>query len=140
MAESYVQVNRPVSLGVRLKTWTSTEGTDVVHSEAVTLTDSAGDEVILYPDATLGTDPDIMVTGVAAQVLAANPARVQAVIQNTGPVNVRIGGIGVTANNGIRLVPNGSATFQMPFCYTGAVYAVSEGANSAVSITESEAG
>jgi hypothetical protein len=77
---------------------------------------------------TLFNGPSTVVpTGAAVLVLPADPNRVTAVIQNTGPVNIRWGAVGVTATTGIRLVPNGGAIVDEPFIVQQALYAISEG-------------
>lgn len=54
MSETYVQVNVPATAGKKLKTFESVDGnSDVVQSEAVTLCDSAGAEVVPATEATV---------------------------------------------------------------------------------------
>lgn len=54
MAEDYIQVNVPATLGKKLKSWTSVDGGgNVVESEAVVLTDSDGNEVLVATEATV---------------------------------------------------------------------------------------
>ncbi len=53
MAEDFIQVNNPVTPGKKLKSWSSVDGGgNTVESEAVTLTDSAGNEVVVATEAT----------------------------------------------------------------------------------------
>jgi hypothetical protein len=80
---------------------------------------------------------ETVVAAVAISVLAANSARKAAVIQNTGPANIRVGAAGVTAVTGVRLVMGASITFDMPYCPTVAIFAIREtGANSTVNTIE----
>jgi hypothetical protein len=63
----------------------------------------------------------------AVSILPANPARVSAVVQNTGTANIRVGVAGVTATTGIRVLPNGTVTYQNPNCPPGELFAIREG-------------
>lgn len=53
MAEDFIQVNVPVTAGKKLKAWTSTDGGgNIVESEAVVPTDSAGNEILVATEPT----------------------------------------------------------------------------------------
>jgi hypothetical protein len=161
MAESFIPVQNASNPGKKVATYEFVnDGGATVQSEAVTLTDSSGDEllgakpsaeslpVVLATDqapvdvveaptsAALQPGAETPVSAAAVLVLAANPARKAAVIQNTGSQNVRVGVAGVTATTGIRLIPNASVIFSMPFCYLGDVFAIRESADSVVFATE----
>lgn len=140
MAKTFVQVNIPTTtpLGKKLLAWTSTEGADTVYSEGVTLADSSGNEVILYPE-TLAVDNggDVFVGAAAVPVLPANPVRKAAVVQNIGLANIRIGVAGVTSSSGLRLMPGEAFEVNMPFCIPDALFAIREGAtDSMVAVIE----
>lgn len=89
-----------------------------------------------YSVGTLNNGAETAATGTAAQVLASNANRKSMVIQNTGVANVRIGITGVTATTGVRLVPGGSVTWDMPFCPDEAIFAIREGAISSVVLAQ----
>lgn len=114
---------------------------DTVQSEAVTLTDGSGNEVIgpkpaaesipvvvasLPSDLQLGRETPV--TAVAVVVLAANGLRVTGIVQNTGNANIRVGPVGVTPTTGFRLIPNQTILYEEPNIYNGDVWAVREGA------------
>ena len=127
--ESYIAVNKAtVAGGSKVATYEFVNtGGATVESEAVTLTTGTGDEqigakpsaesipVVLATDqapievkitsqtSTLNNGVETPVTSASAvQILAANPSRLQAIIQNTGTGNIRIGVAGVTATTGRR--------------------------------------
>jgi hypothetical protein len=53
MPEDFIQVNVPVTLGKKLKSWTSLDGGgNVVESEAVVPTDSLGNEILVATEPT----------------------------------------------------------------------------------------
>jgi len=150
MAESYVQVNVPTTGGKKLATYEFVNGGgDTVESEAVTLTDSAGNELLgqkpvadsipVVPAQTtsaLVNGTETAVSGVAVNVLAANPLRKTAVIQNTGGANIRIGVAGVTATTGLRLVPGASAIYDSPDVYQGDIFAIREGGSDSIAFAQ----
>src|SRR5438105_1080985 len=81
---------------------------DCVQSEAVTLTDACGNEILGPRPAnnsipvvettlpsTLQAGKEIPVTAAAVLVVPANPFRVTALVQNTGGGNLRVGAAGV---------------------------------------------
>ncbi|HVB82186.1 MAG TPA: hypothetical protein VNE82_19820 [Candidatus Binataceae bacterium] len=68
-------------------------------------------------------DVSLTAAGPAVQILAANPARVTAICQNTGPTNTaRVGDAGVGASRGAVLYANGAG---VTFDVTSAIYAYS---------------
>lgn len=88
MAEDFIQVNVPSTLGKKLKSWESVDGSgNVVQHEAVTLTDSVGHEVSPNVEATqqdvltairtqsagVFTDPFTGTNGDVVPLLAAMP-------------------------------------------------------------------
>lgn len=76
---------------------------------------------------------DVTVTNVATLLRAANSARLSlSGTNNDGGVNIRIGDATVTAARGQRIGPG--ASFKTTV--VAAVYAISEGANVTVSLTE----
>ena len=124
-------------------------GGDVVESEAVTLTDGTGLELvgqmasigsvpvviasdqspvpITSPAATFHNGAETAVSNVPVLVLPANPTRAWAILQNTGSANVRIGVAGVGPTTGLRLVPNGVVTIDQLNMYQGDLFAIREG-------------
>jgi hypothetical protein len=84
--------------------------------------------IIDWGTSTLVNGHETVVGAVATSVLAADPNRKTAVIQNVGTVNVRVGVAGVTATTGARLVPNGVFISDEPFVSTQEFFAVREGA------------
>jgi len=141
MGESFVQVNVPTTSGKKLATYEFVNtGGDVVESEAVTLTDSAGNELLgqkpvadsipVVPAQTtsdLANGAETPVGAAAVSVLAANAARKTAVVQNTGAANVRVGVAGVTATSGLRLTPGASVVYDSPDVFQGEIFAIREG-------------
>lgn len=81
---------------------------------------------------TLGNGIETAVSNVAISVLAANPARKAAIIQNVGSDDIRVGVAGVTATTGIRLRPNRSLVLSSPYIHTGDVFAIRETTDSIV--------
>lgn len=112
---------------------------DCVQSEAVTLTDSCGHE-ILGPKAahaslpvvatslpsTLELGDESPVTSAAAMIVAANANRSTALVQNTGTANIRVGPPGVTTTTGLRVVPNQTVFYEEPNVYKGEIWAIAE--------------
>lgn len=77
---------------------------------------------------TLFNGPSTLVpTAFDVQVLPADLMRTCALLQNVGPVNIRLGAIGVTATTGCRLTPNGVLIFEDIHIVQQAIYAISEG-------------
>jgi len=150
MAESFVQVNVPTTSGKKLATYEFVNGGgDVVESEAVTLTDSSGDELLgqqpvakslpVVPAETtsaLQNGTETPVSAAAVIVLAANAARKTAIVQNTGAANIRVGVAGVTASTGLRLVPGASAIYDSPNVYQGDLYAIREGGSDSIAFAQ----
>jgi hypothetical protein len=81
---------------------------------------------------TLNNGAETPVSSGAVIVLAANANRKAAIVQNTGSNNVRIGSLGLTANTGLRLIPNAIAIFDEDFVDQGDIYAIRETADSIV--------
>lgn len=89
----------------------------------------SGDVAVSALTGTLNNGTETAVSGVAVQIIAANPARRKLIVQNVGSVgNVRIGTNGVTATTGVRLTPESSITFMMPYTPSNAIFAIREGA------------
>lgn len=154
--ESFIAVQTATNPGKRVATYEFTNNASVVvESEAVTLTDSSGDEllgakpsaecvpVVLATDqapvdisivstpATLANGAETPVTSAGAvEILPANASRAQAIIQNTGGASIRIGVVGVTASTGLRLVPNAIYTYGNPNVTQQAIFAIAEAADS----------
>ena len=158
---SFVQVNATtVPAGKKLATYEFLEGSDVVESEAVTLTDANGDEVIgakpmaeslpvtfatdqtplavTSAPSTLEPGGETAVSNVAVLVLAANPLRTSAIVQNTGTANIRVGAPGVTTTSGLRLIPNAIAEYGAPGVYQGELWAIREGGADSVAFAQEE--
>lgn len=150
MAEDYIQVNIPASLGRKLKAWSSVDGGgNLVDSEAVTLTDSAGNEVLpateatseqialsLTPEGNVQLGNETLVSNVAVLILPANPLRRGIVLQNNGSANVRVGPPGVDVTTGIRLLPDAILTASPPFLPIDAFWAIAEAGDSVLFATE----
>ncbi len=138
MAESFVQVNVPATAGKKLKTYESIDGSaNVVESEAVTLTDSAGNEVFPATEFTLVAIATILgalqapVTSVVSAVpasalatvlLAANAARRGATIFNDSAdsmMYVKLAAGVSTASYTVRLGPR--SFYELPFPAYGGI-------------------
>lgn len=87
---------------------------------------------ITYPDGALHNGHETVVGAVAVSILAADPNRKTAVVQNVGGANVRVGVAGVTATTGLRLIPDAVVIYDMPFVATQELYAIREGASDSV--------
>jgi hypothetical protein len=122
-----------------------------VESEAVTLTDSAGNEVlgpkadtdalpvvVALQASTLQLGHETPVSAVAVLVLPANPMREAGLVQNTGSANIRVGPAGVTVTTGYRLVPNQTILYIQPNVNQDAIWAIREGAIDSVAFAEEE--
>jgi hypothetical protein len=131
-----------------------------VESEAVTLTDGNGNELLgqqpsadslpvvlasdqapinvtSEPSVALTNPADTPVTAAEAViVLPANANRAWCLIQNTGNSNVRIGGPLIAANAGIRLTPNAVMSNEQLNQFQGDIYAIAESADSTVGTLE----
>lgn len=149
MTESFVQVNVPATLGKKLKTYESVDGlANTVESEAVTLTDGDGNEllgqkpmadsvpVVLASDqsplpitltpVSAGTGTPIVIPATNAPVafLPADPTRLGFSVFNHTPTDVlylllsAAGPVSTTFFT-VPLQPN--AYFESPFGYTGPV-------------------
>lgn len=86
---------------------------------------------------TLTNGAETAITGVAAQIVAANSSRKAIFVQNRGLGNVRVGVTGVLSTTGIELLPGGTLILEMPFCPTAALFGIREGVtNSTVGVAE----
>lgn len=150
---SFVQVNdvNPKTPGKKLATYEFLDGGDCVESEAVTLTDSAGNEirgpkaatealpvVVALQESTLQLGRETSITDVAVLVLPINPQRASGLVQNTGNANIRVGPVGITATTGFRLVPNQTIIYGQPNVNQGAVWAIREGTLDSVAFAQEE--
>lgn len=148
---SFVQVNNPTTLGKKLATYEFLDGADCVESEAVTLTDSAGNEilgpkskaesipvVVALQPSTLQSGHEMPVTAVAVIVLSANATRETGLVQNTGNANIRVGAAGVTATTGFRLVPNQTIIYGQPNVNLDDIWAIREGVTDSVAFAQEE--
>lgn len=124
---------------------------DVVQSEAVTLTDRHGSEIIgsrpadeslpvavAVQHSKLHLGHETPVTDVAAIVLHENHRRVTGLVQNTGIANIRVGPEGVTPTTGYRLVPNQTIIYGEPHVDTADIWAVREGAVDSIAFAQEE--
>lgn len=83
--------------------------------------------------------PDQVVTSPEASILAANAARVSALIQNVGSANIRVtvDGSAATATHGHQLLPGQVLSISGPKPSRTAIHAIREGAtDSAVSVSQ----
>ncbi len=151
---SFVQVNdvNPKTPGKKLATYEFLEDSgNCVESEAVTLTDSAGREVlgpktaeealpvvVAQQASELQLGKETPVGGVAALVLPANARRAVGLVQNTGGANIRVGPAGVTATTGYRLVPNQTIIYEQPNVNQDDIWAIREGAVDSVAFAQEE--
>lgn len=119
MAESFVQVNVNATAGKKLKTYESVDGSsNLVESEAVTLTDSAGAEVLVATEQTqqdvltairtlstgVFSDPFTQINGDVAPVVAGMP-----VAQPTTSLRRAVAGSGAALATVIGIVVVGAA-------------------------------
>lgn len=149
---SFVTVNKATTPGgKKLATYEFLNGADCVESEAVTLTDSAGNEVIgpkidtealpvvvALQASTLQSGKETIVSSVAVRVLAANVMREAGVVQNTGSANIRVGAAGVTATTGYRLMPNQTIIYGQPNVNQSDIWAIREGTIDSVAFSQEE--
>jgi hypothetical protein len=153
-----IQINKTtVPGGFKVATYQYVDGGgNTVESEAVTLTDSDGNEllgqqlsiesvpVVIASDqspvpvvgapANLTNGHETAVPGPAAvQILAANAIRAWAIMQNTGTANIRVGVDNtVTATTGLRLLPNATITSNEFGNWTGDFWAIPEGVDGSI--------
>jgi hypothetical protein len=148
---SFVQVNKAATPGKKLATYEFLDGEDCVESEAVTLTDSAGNEVIgpkndvdalpvvvALQASTLQLGHETPVSAAAVLIIPANSMREAALVQNTGGANIRVGPAGVTPTSGFRLVPNQTIIYGQPNVNRDAIWAIREGAVDSVAFAQEE--
>jgi len=153
VVESFVQVNVPVTAGKKLKTYESVDGAaNIVESEAVTLTDGAGNEIIgqkpmaaslpvvlasdqspipvigTFSEAkpTLGTVTSVPASAIASTYLIANLVRIGAVFFNDSAnrfLYLKLAAGVSSASYTVRVGPRGS--FELPYpSYVGVVEGV----------------
>jgi hypothetical protein len=150
---SYVEVNKATTQGgKKLATYEFLDdGANCVESEAVTLTDSAGNEVLgPKPDtealpvvvalqaSTLQLGHETAVSAAAVLIIPANPMREAGLVQNTGTANIRVGPAGVTPTTGYRLVPNQTIIYGQPNVNLDDIWAIREGAVDSVAFAQEE--
>ncbi len=149
---SFVQANKAtVQGGQKLASYEFLEGEDCVESEAVTLTDACGDELLgprepdrsipvvaTFKPSTLHRGHEHEITDVAKIVLHYNPHRVTGLVQNTGCGNIRVGRRGVTPTTGYRLTPNATIIYEEPNVNRDAIYAIREGTMDSVAFAQEE--
>lgn len=150
---SFVQVNKSTTPGgKKLATYEFLDDdANCVESEAVTLTDSAGNEilgpkpdtealpvVVALQPSTLQTGHEMPVTNVAVLVIPANARREAGLVQNTGSANIRVGAAGVTPTTGFRLVPNQTIIYGQPNVNLDDIWAIREGATDSVAFAQEE--
>jgi hypothetical protein len=122
-----------------------------VQSEAVTLTDACGNEVLGPRPAatsipvvetslpsTLHLGQEFPIGAVAVLVIPANLFREAGLVQNLGLSNIRVGPAGVTPSTGYRLVPNQTIIYGEPNVNKDAIWAIREGATDSVAFAQEE--
>ncbi len=134
--ESFVRINQP-GTGSKMKTWQSVDGgANVVESEAVTITESGGIEVLLR--ATVGTVSTVAVAAVVTTLLLANAARTGATIYNDGPtpLYVKLAAGATVATFTVKVMPGGTYELAFP-AYSGIITAIrAAGPATSVQVTE----
>ena len=149
---NFVEVNKATTPSKKnLATYEFLIGTDCVESEAVTLTDSAGNEVlgpkidkealpvvVSLQASTLQSGHETAVSAVAVLVIPANPMREAGLVQNTGTANIRVGAAGVTPTTGYRLVPNQTIIYGQPNVNQDDIWAIREGSIDSVAFAQEE--
>lgn len=84
----------------------------------------------------VGTLSSGTLTTAASQILAANPARLGAVIYNEGSPAILVG-LSTTASQNLYTTNVArNATYEIPFGYTGSIWGLSNSGNSTIRITE----
>jgi hypothetical protein len=122
-----------------------------VQSEAVTLTDACGNEVLGPRPAatsipvvetslpsTLHLGKEYPIGAVATLVIPANLHREAGLVQNTGNANIRVGPAGVTPTTGYRLVPNQTIIYGEPNVNKDAIWAIREGGVDSIAFAQEE--
>lgn len=152
MADSFVQVNVPSTAGKKLATYEYNKAGDTVESEAVTLTDSAGNEVLPATQSTLAAAAATLIailsklpaasstatttvvagTNVAFDLLAADPLRLGFTVFNQSDTDTMYllfqpAGAASPSSFSVPLQPN--TYYEVPFRYYGRVSAVWSAAN-----------
>jgi hypothetical protein len=124
---------------------------DCVQSEAVTLTDACGKEILGPRPAatsipvvetslpsTLQAGKESAVTAARVLVIPANTFRTTGLVQNTGDANIRVGPAGVTPTTGYRLVPNQTIIYGEPNVNKDEIWAIREGTTDSVAFAQEE--
>jgi hypothetical protein len=141
---SSIAVNQAVNPGKKLATYEFFDDKGCpVESEAVTLTDGLGNEllgpqepsrsipvVVADQASILHLGKETAVGATAVRLLHANHRRVTGLVENTGGANIRVGPRGVTPTTGYRLQPNCTIIYELPRVYRGEIWAISEGTDS----------
>lgn len=143
--DSFIQVNVPKTLGKKLATYEYDKGGNTVESEAVTLTDSAGNEIAPATQTTLAAAAASLLAILAKIQPASSTAATTAVAGTNTPFELVVGGqLGFSVFNEsetdmmyLLLAPSGDASpslfsvpiqpnsyYEVPFRYTGRVSAV----------------
>lgn len=99
---SFVQVNNATSLGKKLATYEFLEGADVVESEAVTLTDSDGNE-LLGQKVMAGSVPVVFASDQSPIPVAVTPLASGTGTLTKIPATNAVGGVGFLAADATRL-------------------------------------
>ena len=141
---SSIAVNEATKPGKHLATYEFFDDKGCpVESEAVTLTDGLGNEllgpqepsrsipvVVADQASVLHLGEETAVGSTAVRLLDANHRRVTGLVENTGGANIRVGPRGVGPTTGYRLQPNCTIIYELPRVYRGEIWAISEGADS----------
>lgn len=160
---SFVQVNTATTPGKKLATYEFLDGGDLVESEAVTLTDHDGNELLgqqtmadsipvtmasdqapiavvgtfTATQPTISTRTSVAVALVATTLLTANAARLGAIIWNDGPTPLYVAlGAGATTSSFTAKV-YGQSYLELPYpAYTGAITAIRAAGAGSARVTE----
>lgn len=124
MADSYIQVAAD-GVGKKLQTYKNTIGVDEVHSEAVTLSTSAGVEITTLPTKITGAatmaNGQVTLSNTAGNIVGARATRRSVTIFNTdSSITGYIGIATVTTENGLPLGPKQSISID----FTGAIQGI----------------
>jgi hypothetical protein len=136
MADSFIAV-APDSTGKKLQTYKNTIGADEVHSEAVTLSTSAGVEITTLPVKITGAatmaNGQVTASTSAATLVASRATRRSVTIRNTDTsISVYIGIAAVTAGNGMLLKPGESISID----FTGLIQVIAASGSPVVAYME----
>lgn len=93
--------------------------------------------VAVKPQAsTLVNGHETVVSNIAVSVLAANPLRKTAVVQNVGTANIRVGVAGVTATTGLRLIPDAVVIYDESHITMQELFAIRETASDSIAFAQ----